>query len=78
MLVVAQQHGVDFPDGLGRERWGRSLVEGRVRQMILARRIEGWVGEDAKAGSFQESRRPANERDLQRCHGRRHRLFPRR
>jgi hypothetical protein len=69
MLVVAQEHGIDFADGLGRERGGRRLYERRVRQLVLARRIEGWVGENAKSGRFQESRRPADERDPQRCHG---------
>jgi len=50
-------------DVLGGERRARSLAEGRVRQLVSARRIEGLVGEQAKTARFQESRRSVDEGD---------------
>jgi hypothetical protein len=38
MLVVAQEHGIDVTDGLGRERRGRSLCVRRVRRLVMAKR----------------------------------------
>jgi len=49
VLVVTEQHRIDFADCLHIERRARKLFELHVRQLIGPRRVEGRIRQQAKA-----------------------------
>ena len=54
MLVMAEQHGIDLPEGFGRKRGRAFLGEGDRARGVAARLIEGGVGEEAHAADLQQ------------------------
>ncbi len=63
MLVVAEQHRVDLADRVGRQRGARQLLQLHMRQLIVARRIEGRIGEQAKAVDLDQRSGTADQGD---------------
>jgi len=63
MLVVAEQHRVDLDDGAGGERGPGQLLQFHMRQLVGARRIEGWIGQQAKTVDLDQCGRAADQRD---------------
>ena len=64
MLVVAEQHGIDRADVASAFSAGPiSLLQLHMRQLIGAGRIEGRIGEQAKAIDLDQRGRAADQRD---------------
>ena len=63
MLIVAQQHRIDFADRLRFHGGSRELFQLHMRQLIAARRIEGGIGQQPKAVDFDQRGRTADQRD---------------
>lgn len=63
VLIVAEQHSIDFADGLCADRRARQFFKCDVRQFISPRRIEGRIGEQAKAIDFDQRGRTADQGD---------------
>ena len=63
MLVVAEQHRVDLADRVGRHRGARQLLQLHMRQLIVAGRIEGRIGEQAKAVDLDQRGGTADQGD---------------
>jgi hypothetical protein len=63
MLVMAEQHGIDFADGVGLERGACELLELHMRQLIGAGPIEGRIGQQTKAVDFDQRGGAADQRD---------------
>jgi hypothetical protein len=70
VLIVAQQHGIHVPYLIGCKRRGRQLRQRHLRQAIFARRIEGRIGQQAKAAEFNQRGRTADQGDRQWTHAR--------
>ena len=63
MLIVAEQHGIDFADRVRAERRARQLLELHMRQLIGPRRIEGRIGEQPEAIDFDQGGGTADQGD---------------
>ena len=48
MLIMAEQHGIDFADRVCAQRGTDEFLQPHMRQLIGAGRIEGRIGEQAK------------------------------
>ena len=63
MLVVAQQHRIDRADIAHAERGTRQLLQFHMRQLILAGRIEGRIGEQAEPVDLDQGGGASDQRD---------------
>src|SRR5262249_13978072 len=69
MLIVAQQCGINRTDICQRTGGRGCLYQCHVRQMILARCVEGRVSEKAKSVNCNECCRAADVSDFGNAHG---------
>ena len=68
VLIVAEQHGIDRANHIWAERRTDQLLQRDVGQRIIARWIEGRIGEQPEAVDFDQCGRAADQRDT-RIHG---------
>ena len=63
MLVVTEQHCIDFADRLRTERRPRQFLEFHMRQLIGPRRVEGRIGDEPKAADLDQRGGAADQGD---------------
>lgn len=63
MLIVAQQHGVDFADPVGAKRGAGKFFQFHMRQLIGAGPVEGRIGQKPEAVDLDQRGRAADQRD---------------
>jgi hypothetical protein len=70
VLVVAEQHRIDGADVLGAHGRTAGLRQGHVRQFVVARTVEGRIGDEAEAGDLDQHGRTADQGETRCGHGR--------
>ena len=68
MLIVTEQDRVDRPDVRDGERRTHGLGQRDLRQLVFAGFIEGGIGEQTKAGIFDENRGAADQSETWSSH----------
>ena len=61
MLVVAQEHRIDLAQLLREHRGLRGLLQSHMRELIIARIVEGRIGQEAQAAKLDERGWPADQ-----------------